>query len=127
MAGSFNAAYTLDRGYRVAHHGATTLPPPRSHGRGGASKTGVVWADETDHRGAVEHDPVSPAVGYRIDYAGRSVVISGDSNASAALFTLAEGADLLFHDAIPDPPEPHDRGSQSRGSGSYAEDHDRRH
>ena len=43
---------------------------------------------------------MSPAVGYRIDYAGRSVVISGDSNASAALFTLAEGADLLFHDAL---------------------------
>ena len=27
-----------------------------------------------------EHPPIHPAVGYRFDYRGRSVVISGDSN-----------------------------------------------
>ena len=103
VVAGFNAAYTLDRGYRVAHHGATTLPPTLGPMVAAElQETGVVWADETLNIRAVtvEHDPVSPAVGYRIDYAGRSVVISGDSNASAALFTLAEGADLLFHDAL---------------------------
>jgi ribonuclease Z len=99
----FNAAYALDRGYRVAHHGADTLPPTLGPMAATAlAETGVVWADETLTIRAVtvDHDPASPALGYRIDYGGRSVVISGDSNASAALFSLAEGADLLFHDAL---------------------------
>ncbi len=99
----FNAAYALDRGYRVAHHGADTLPPALGPMAATAlAETGVVWADETLTIRAVtvDHDPASPALGYRIDYGGRSVVISGDSNASAALFSLAEGADLLFHDAL---------------------------
>ena len=99
----FNTAYALDRGYRVAHHGADTLPPALGPMAATAlPKTGVVWADETLTIRAVrvDHDPASPALGYRIDYGGRSVVISGDSNASAALFTLAEDADLLFHDAL---------------------------
>ena len=99
----FNAAYALDRGYRVAHHGADTLPPALGPMAATAlPETGVVWADETltIRTVRVDHDPASPALGYRIDYGGRSVVISGDSNASAALFSLAEGADLLFHDAL---------------------------
>lgn len=99
----FNAAYALDRGYRVAHHGADTLPP--ALGPMAATvleEMGVIWADDTLTIRAVtvDHDPASPALGYRIDYGSRSVVISGDSNASAALFSLAEGADLLFHDAL---------------------------
>ena len=102
----FNAAYALDRGYRVAHHGEDTLPP--ALGPMAATTvvdTGMVWADDslTIRAVTVDHDPVSPALGYRIDYGGRSVVISGDSNASPALFTLAEGADLLFHDALSRP------------------------
>lgn len=99
----FNTAYALDRGYRVAHHGADTLPPALGPMAATAlEQTGVVWADETLTIRAVtvDHDPASPALGYRIDYGGRSVVISGDSNASDALFSLAEGADLLFHDAL---------------------------
>jgi len=99
----FNAAYALDRGYRVAHHGADTLPPALGPMAATAlAETGVVWADETLTIRAVrvDHDPASPALGYRIDYGGRSVVISGDSNASDDLFTLAEDADLLFHDAL---------------------------
>jgi hypothetical protein len=33
----------------------------------------------------VEHDPVKPAYGYRLDYHGRSVVISGDTAKSTNL------------------------------------------
>ena len=49
---------------------------------------------------AVDHAPISPAVGYRIDYQGRSVVVSGDTVAVDSLFTAASKADLLFHDAL---------------------------
>ena len=48
----------------------------------------------------VTHHPVEPAVGYRVDYRGRSVVISGDTVATEALFDAAQGADLLLHDAL---------------------------
>jgi ribonuclease Z len=43
---------------------------------------------------------VEPAVGYRIDYRGRSVVISGDTVVTDQLFAAASGADLLLHDAL---------------------------
>ncbi len=39
-------------------------------------------------------------MGYRVDYRGRSVVISGDTMATDTLFAAAQGADLLLHDAL---------------------------
>jgi ribonuclease Z len=49
---------------------------------------------------AVDHAPVSPAVGYRFDYKGRSVVVSGDTKKSANLAAQATGVDLLVHEAL---------------------------
>lgn len=101
----FNLAYQLDRGYRMTHHGTELLPPeaaamtavPLEPG-----ELGVVWkADGISMTAfAVDHTPISPAVGYRIDYKGRSVVISGDTVAVESLFEAAKDADLLFHDAL---------------------------
>lgn len=48
----------------------------------------------------VDHGHVHPAVGYRIDYRGRSVVISGDTVASPLMVEPARGADLLVHEAL---------------------------
>jgi ribonuclease Z len=47
----------------------------------------------------VHHDPVKPAYGYRFDYKGRSVVVSGDTAKSDSLIAAAQGADVLFHEA----------------------------
>lgn len=52
---------------------------------------------------AVEHPPVSPAYGYRIDYRGRSVTISGDTHATASVAEAAAGSDVLIHEAIDAP------------------------
>jgi len=46
----------------------------------------------------VDHGMVAPAFGYRIDYGGRSVVLSGDTRFSPNLITFARGADLLVHE-----------------------------
>jgi len=46
----------------------------------------------------VDHAPVEPAFGYRIDYRGRSVVLSGDTRFSENLIRHAEGVDLLVHE-----------------------------
>src|SRR5262249_53895687 len=46
----------------------------------------------------VDHGPVlKPAYGYRIDYDGRSVVLSGDTRFSENLIKFASGVDLLIH------------------------------
>ncbi len=45
----------------------------------------------------VDHSPVETALGYRVDYNGRSVVISGDTLPSDNLVGHAEGVDLLVH------------------------------
>ena len=48
----------------------------------------------------VNHSPVSPAFGYRIDYRGRSVVLSGDTRVSENLIRHAQGVDLLIHEVV---------------------------
>jgi ribonuclease Z len=102
----FNAAYLADNGYRVAHHGAAIVPPK---GAGAVSapfdltaESQVVFDDGGVRVTAfkVDHDPVSPSVGYRFDYKGRSVVLSGDTAKSAVLIKAAKNADLLVHEAL---------------------------
>ncbi|MBO46661.1 MAG: MBL fold metallo-hydrolase [Planctomycetes bacterium] len=39
-----------------------------------------------------------PAVGYRLDYAGRTVVISGDTRPTQNMIKFAKNADLLIHE-----------------------------
>jgi len=45
----------------------------------------------------VDHGSVKPAFGYRVDYEGHSVVISGDTRFSQNLIKFAEHADCLIH------------------------------
>ena len=56
----------------------------------------------------VDHGPVQPAFGYRIEYGGRSVVLSGDTRVSENLVRHAQGADVLVHEVI-DPQALRDR------------------
>ena len=105
----FNEAYALDKTYRVAHHGEATMPPS---GAGGLARpfTLVQGSDEglvvlqqdglTITAFAVAHGPVFPAVGYRFDYRGRSVVLSGDTAPSATLAKFSRGVDVLFHEGL---------------------------
>jgi ribonuclease Z len=99
----------LDTKYRVAHHGEATLPPS---GAGGVARafTLVEGSDASqvvlDEDGltitafAVNHYPVFPAAGYRFDYGGRSVVISGDTAPSQTLAKYSRGVDVLFHEGL---------------------------
>jgi ribonuclease Z len=43
------------------------------------------------------------SVGYRLDYAGRSVVFSGDTRPCRTLVDASDGADLLIHETFPAP------------------------
>jgi ribonuclease Z len=45
----------------------------------------------------VDHGYVQPAYGFRVDFAARAVVLSGDTTYSPNLVKHAQGADLLVH------------------------------
>jgi ribonuclease Z len=108
VVAGFTRAYQHDVGYRVAHHGPKAVPPS------GAGMTAhpfappapgeapVVWEGGglTVTAFSVEHEPVRPAVGYRFEYGGRKLVISGDTKKSANLAAQAFGVDLLVHEAL---------------------------
>ncbi|MCH2172061.1 MBL fold metallo-hydrolase [Myxococcota bacterium] len=108
IAEGFNRAYRADARFRVAHHGEEVVPPSgkglvgRPFSMPTSGQEVVVWDREGVRITAfqVDHQPVEPAVGYRIDYAGRSVVISGDTVRSPELERVAENADLLVHEAL---------------------------
>ena len=97
-----NAAYELDRGYRVAHHGADLLPPELGVMEARVIEAGVVLEEDGLRitAFAVDHAPARPAVGYRFDYRGRSVALSGDAVVDESLRQAVRGADLLLQDAI---------------------------
>jgi ribonuclease Z len=48
----------------------------------------------------VNHGPVKPALGYRVDYGGHSVVLSGDTRYSENLIKFAQGSDVLIHEVL---------------------------
>lgn len=48
----------------------------------------------------VTHGLVKPSYGYRVDYAGRSVALSGDTSPSDNLVAFCKGVDVLIHEAI---------------------------
>ena len=97
-----NTTYQHDRHYRSTHHGESLLPPHLGLIDHQTVMPGVIISDGdlkiTAYR--AEHPPIEPGMGYRIDYRGRSVVISGDSNVTAETQRIVEGADLLLHDAL---------------------------
>lgn len=108
VVSGFAQAYSLDAGYRVAHHTEQLLPRaaagPVSREVRLQTDAGAVTVFERNGLKViafkVEHEPVKPAYGYRLDYRGRSVVISGDTTRSSNLATHAAGADLLIHEVL---------------------------
>ena len=49
---------------------------------------------------SVSHNPVDPALGYRIDYKGRSISISGDTIYDKNLVKYSKNVDVLFHESM---------------------------
>jgi ribonuclease Z len=105
----FARAYAADTRYRVAHHGDEAMPRAAAGALArettldtGPTASAVVFERDglrvTMFR--VDHEPVDPAVGYRFDWRGRAVVVSGDTRKSARVLAQARGADLLIHEAL---------------------------
>lgn len=111
LAEGLNLAYAHDHEFRRAHHEHDGIALPIAAGLLSAqvvapaaepAATGApVWSQDglTVTAIPVDHSPASPALAYRFDYKGRSVVVSGDTRKSPALAIAAKGADLLIHEA----------------------------
>ncbi len=108
IVNGFNLSYGADAIYRNAHH--TDMVAPLS-GKGMTAQPFSIPAEgelltvfEKDglkiSTFTVDHEPVHPSVGYRFDYKGRSVVISGDTAKSANLEAMSQDVDLLVHEAL---------------------------
>lgn len=85
---------------RIADEGRVPLAPlVRVHE---LTAGGAVMRDDNVRVTAalVSHPPVTPAFAFRFDAADRSIVISGDTARSENLVKLAEGADVLVHEAL---------------------------
>ena len=105
VVAGFNHALALDRHYRTSHHGEHLLPV----------SSGVMLAVEQSPASelafgdlkitsfAADHSPVEPAVSYRFDYKGRSIVITGDTIITDSLRTQVASADLVLTDALSKP------------------------
>lgn len=62
----------------------------------------------------VDHGLVRPALGYRVDAGGHSVVLSGDTRYSPNLISHAQGTDLLIHEVGAASPEQMSRDAHTR-------------
>jgi ribonuclease Z len=108
VVAGFQEAYALDRGYRTLHHDAANMPPvagmltARTVDLPGPDAPAVVFDKDglkvTAFR--VDHTPVAPAYGYRFDFAGRSVVVSGDTKPVDNLVQQSKGASVLIAEAL---------------------------
>ncbi|HEX8327613.1 MAG TPA: MBL fold metallo-hydrolase [Hymenobacter sp.] len=104
MAAALKQAYAWDLGVR-ADQG-----PPSAGATVAATDiaAGVVFEQDGVRVTAFEvahGEHLKPAFGYRVDYAGRSVVLSGDTGFSENLIRAAQGTDLLVHEVAAARPE----------------------
>jgi ribonuclease Z len=108
IANGLNETYAIDSGYRMAHHG-NDVAPPSEFGIAahpfelpGPDESAVVYDRDGERVLAfrVSHAPVAEAVGYRIAYQGRSVVVTGDTKKCDCVSRAAQNVDLLVSEAL---------------------------
>ncbi len=107
----FNVAYQFDSTYRIEHHGDAVAPANGSGGvafefdiGNGTMASHVVYNDVSNGIEVtmfnVNHTPVYPAVGYKFEYKGRSLVVSGDTIYTENMELQATNADLLICEGL---------------------------
>jgi len=104
----YNMAYKYDTSYRIAHHGDNIFPAEAS-----VPVAKTILLNEKDgaelffnrnglkaYAFLVDHSPVSPAYGYKFEYEGNVVVISGDTKKIKNLTKHAKNADIFICEGL---------------------------
>jgi len=107
ILGGLQSFLYQDQNHREAHHGAEILDKsvagtnPILVNVNDGSELMIYNNDGvTVTAFRVNHDPIDPSLGYKIEYKGRSIVFSGDTKKSDQVIKAAEGADILVHEAM---------------------------
>ncbi len=97
----------IDNSYRLAHHGLEVMDTAYADGIAHEfviEQNAYVVVYEKDGIKItafdVTHEPIEPAVGYKIEYRGKKVVISGDTKKNELLREMAQDGVLLIHEAM---------------------------
>ena len=106
VADGINLAYKNDENYRVDHHGVEFVPPqnrpmiPVVHKPTDAPQ--LIFEDENlkVESFLVDHHPVKNALGFRLFFGDKKIIISGDTEITKNVFSLVNGADILIHDGM---------------------------
>lgn len=101
-----NLTYMNDAIYRVDHHGEEFVPSknrpmiPIIHKP--SNEPQIIFEDEnlTVESFLVDHFPVKKALGFRVLFGERKIIISGDTEITKNVFSLVDGADVLIHDGM---------------------------
>ena len=104
----FTQAYELDTQYRIEHHGEAVMPSEAARPVAktisfpNPEKAELVFERNglKAYAFLVNHSPAKPAVGYRFEYKGNIVVLTGDTKKIAILKEQAKNADILVSDAL---------------------------
>jgi len=104
----YNLAYKHDTSYRIAHHGVDIFPPeacvPVAKTIRLAEKDGAeLFFDRNGLKAyafRVDHSPATPSYGYRFEYKGNVVVISGDTKKIDNLTKHAKNADIFICEGL---------------------------
>ena len=100
MMNALKVAFRADINARIDETGGRVPPATGAEVNAHEIQPGVVYERDGLRVSAirVEHRAIAPAYGYRIDYAGRSVVLSGDTSVSQNLVEAAAGTQLFVHE-----------------------------
>jgi len=99
-------AWGDDIAVRREHNGRRGRADPEIVSFDALPNVAEVWRATTPHGDVVvsaievHHEPVTPAVGYRVDSPAGSVAISGDTVVCDEMTTLADGVDVLVYEAM---------------------------
>ncbi len=108
VVNGYNMAYAQDSSYRTAHHTEEWMPSKNSGMIPNIlsipdPEQAVPFFNRNGLKASVfqvDHSPVKPAVGYRFEYRGNVVVISGDTVKTKTLPEFARNADLFLCEAL---------------------------
>ena len=108
VVNGFIMAYEQDTKYRNDHHGdevfnlEAATPVSKTIKLQDPNERELVFDKDglKVYAFEVDHTPVVPALGYRIEYGGNVVVITGDTIKTENLVKHSKNADILFSEAI---------------------------
>lgn len=107
LMSSVDTFLKVDNAHRVAHHSIEVMDTTYANGIANEfaieqNSYKVIYEKDGIKITAfdVAHEPIEPAVGYKIEYNGKKVVISGDTKKNQLLTEMAQNCDLLIHEAM---------------------------